>query len=185
MCDESNLADRFHALVQKGSDDECWPWVGKTDALGYGRICTRKYDGTGHRQSLTHRIAYQLSTGENISEKVICHKCDNPRCCNPSHLFAGTQGDNIRDMHSKGRSASVKGERNPRAILSESDVSLIKMRILQGESVASIARHFLVGHSTVLHIKAGDTWKWVTAKTELSLPLPERRSAISIPRHPA
>lgn len=167
-----DVSKRLWRKIARGSDDECWPWIGKCDSLGYGRINMPGNTTTGHRQALAHRVAYEITTGENIDGKVIRHCCDNPPCCNPRHLVTGTQADNIEDMVSRKRSATQKGEHNGRSILSEHDVSLIKSRIINGDSIASIARMFSVGHSTILHIKAGDTWGWVNAMTEVSRPEP-------------
>lgn len=167
-----DVSKRLWEKIAKGDDDECWPWTGKCDSLGYGRINMPGDTTTGHRQALAHRVTYEITTGENIDGKVIRHRCDNPSCCNPRHLVTGTQADNIEDMISRGRHSQRKGEHNGRAILSEHDVSLIKARIISRESIASIARAFCVGHSTILHIKAGDTWGWVNATTEASPPAP-------------
>lgn len=76
----------------------CVLWLGKVNERGYGKI---KNNGKEHR---VHRLVYQLhNPGEDISEKVICHKCDVPSCVNPDHLFSGEQADNMRDMLEKGR----------------------------------------------------------------------------------
>lgn len=96
--------DRFWAKVDiSAGADACWPWLACT-FQGYGRF------QHAHRAHAAHRIAYGL-TYEPISKGLNgCHKCDNPICCNPSHIFIGTQADNIADRHSKGRDA--KGDRN-------------------------------------------------------------------------
>lgn len=74
----------------------CLEFVG-ANRLGYGRIWT------GERVADTHRLAWELTFGPIPSGMVVCHKCDNPPCFNPEHLFVGTQGDNLRDMAAKGR----------------------------------------------------------------------------------
>lgn len=87
----------FWKYADVRSQDECWLWTGGKDEKGYGRIhfMTEKIKA--------HRIAYEMGHGPIEEGLVICHKCDNPSCVNPGHLFAGTQGDNARDMSSKGR----------------------------------------------------------------------------------
>ena len=74
----------------------CWEFVG-ANRLGYGRIWT------GERVADVHRLAWELTSGPIPPGMVVCHKCDNPPCFNPDHLFVGTQGDNLRDMAAKGR----------------------------------------------------------------------------------
>ena len=92
--------DRLWARVDKRSWEECWPWIGKSrHKFGYGII----YQGNGKRMATTSRVAYQLIYGPLASKQHVLHRCDNPACCNPHHLFVGTQGDNVRDALSKGR----------------------------------------------------------------------------------
>ncbi len=79
------------------SEDECWEWQGSLVNKKYGKMIV------GWKYCLTHRIVYELKNGNIPPEMVVCHKCDNPKCCNPKHLFLGTQKDNIHDMISKGR----------------------------------------------------------------------------------
>jgi hypothetical protein len=88
-----SLAERFWAFVERRPNDECWAWNGaKCDRQGRGA-----FQGT-----TAPRISYMLAFGDP-GALFVCHKCDNPRCVNPSHLFLGTQKDNVRDMISKNR----------------------------------------------------------------------------------
>lgn len=89
------IVDRFHALVDKSGD--CWEWTGNKNMLGYGMIW---YDGKNIR---AHRVSYLIFNGDLSDNLFVCHKCDNPSCVNPSHLFLGTSKDNMRDMIKKGR----------------------------------------------------------------------------------
>lgn len=91
----------FWSLVQIGAPDECWPFIGHIDRDGYG-----KYHGHG-----AHREAFRLANGRT-PEMSVLHSCDNPPCCNPTHLYEGTQQQNIADRVARRRSAA--GARNGR-----------------------------------------------------------------------
>jgi hypothetical protein len=90
--------DRFWRKVAKSTDkNACWPWMGGRTKDGYGVV---HYAG---KHITSHRVAYNLSHSESVAAgKVVCHTCDNPPCCNPAHLFTGTQLENARDAQAKG-----------------------------------------------------------------------------------
>lgn len=95
----ADIAERFWARVDRRSEDECWEWSGHRDQRGYGRGGTNKAGGY-----LAHRMAYMLHAGVALPDStLVCHRCDNPPCCNPAHLFTGTHKDNAVDMAAKGR----------------------------------------------------------------------------------
>jgi hypothetical protein len=106
-----SVVDKINLYINKDTD-ECinYPILNKN---GYGEMQAR-LDGK-KMHYLMHRVAYQLYYGEDLTpEDIICHKCDNPKCVNPKHLFKGTHKDNVLDKCKKGRQA--KGEKNGRYI---------------------------------------------------------------------
>lgn len=126
------VARRFWAKVETRSADECWPWLGElkwparavagTSMKGcYGAFYIISEDGKKRRHN-AHRIAWALTHGDAPPDKFVCHSCDDPRCCNPAHLWLGTAGENNRDRHAKGRSRGgmTSNRKQPRADWKES-----------------------------------------------------------------
>ncbi len=97
------LETRFWAKVACGEPDECWPWTGSTcPARGYGHIGLTLVSGKRCVKG-AHRVAWILEFGHIPVGLDVLHRCDNPPCINPRHLFLGTHGDNMRDAVAKGR----------------------------------------------------------------------------------
>lgn len=129
-------AEEFWSLVDTTDVDGCWPWLGPVNGER-GRIA---WDG---RQQYAYRIAWELTTGEPVpAELRACHSCDNPICVRPSHIFLGTDGDNLRDAASKGRlhGPGFRGEAHPRSKGSDADVQrALDMYAAGGMTQAAIA----------------------------------------------
>lgn len=97
-----NRKVRFWAHVDKsGGPDACWPWQGGHVARGYGH--TTWSDDYVRTEIMAHRQAYEFEVGPIAEGLQVCHKCDNPPCCNPAHLFLGTPSENLVDAYTKGR----------------------------------------------------------------------------------
>lgn len=151
------LMDRFWAKVRK--TDTCWLWTGCT-RYGYGLIGS---GGTFGRMVLTHRLSWELHRGPIEDGLFVLHKCDIRACVNPDHLFLGTQDDNIKDMDSKARRRTVspRGDKNPRAKLTEAQATEIIALSKQGTSERKLAERFRVSRAAIRFVLSGRTWKCV------------------------
>jgi hypothetical protein len=152
------VEDRFWSKVdQSGGPDACWEWTASRHQQGYGVF------GYKGKVQKAHRVAYAFAknNGELPANKVL-HSCDNPPCCNPDHLWEGTQQDNMDDMKRKGRRKGIGvGSSNGRAILTDDDVRDIRRRLATGESQQSIANDYDVRQTTISKIKRRKQWAHV------------------------
>lgn len=137
-------------------DSGCLLWQGNRNRpAGYGRL---RLDG---KMILAHRAIWSVINGDIPAGVEVCHKCDNPLCCNPEHLFLGTHTDNMRDMSAKGRTGTHFGIANVNAKLTPDSVRAI--RKLSGTfSQRKIAEMHGVNQAAVWAILAGKTWSHVT-----------------------
>lgn len=146
--------------VQKGSPDECWPWKAAKVGGGYGH-----FQFAGLKRA--NRVAYEITHGPLAPGLCACHRCDNPSCCNPSHIFAGTHAENMRDMRDKGRavftSAGRRGEECYRATVTSEQVRQIRDLYAnsRGRRTAKIARLFGVSRGCCSAIIHRRTWKHI------------------------
>lgn len=150
-----NVSERFWSKVERS--DECWEWKGARFPAGYG-IFSTSHGRSGVSQR-AHRAAWQLSYGPIPPGLVVCHRCDNPPCVRPDHLFLGTNATNQRDMTKKGRGRN--GTRNGRALLTETAIPEIRRRRALGESTRAIAADFGVSPGAIWFITTGKHWKHV------------------------
>lgn len=145
---------RLWGRVEKRGPDDCWEWQGNRDSRGYGRF---RLEG---KSIGVHRAAYILTHGPISADRVVCHRCDNPACCNPAHLFLGTTKDNVQDMIQKGRDAMV-GSANSNAKLTEPDVIRIREMAQTGMTYQAIADHFNVTISLIGKVVTRRMWNHV------------------------
>lgn len=156
---------RFLRYLNKSSEDSCWVYTGSIDRKGYGVVSR---GGRGATCYKAHRLSYELYKGPIPEGLCVCHRCDNPPCCNPSHLFLGTKGDNNRDMYAKGRNNNTnnaKGEHHALAKLNADKVREIrasweseKPRPEQRE----LAKRYGVDQQVIWSVIHRKTWKHVT-----------------------
>ena len=177
--------ERFFSFVDKsGGDDSCWLWTGAKFRRGYGQFKVEPYNVKAHRWSYAHFI------GEIPEGMFVCHRCDNPSCVNPTHLFIGDHKDNMRDMKVKGRAASgdrhwhsLYPEKNPTGIrngrytkpdafpcgtemknskLTEEAVLEIRRRYAAGGVIQrELAKEYGVHRSAIGQVVRNEKWKHV------------------------
>lgn len=137
---KKDLTVKFWSFVEK--TESCWLWRGGLHQKGYGSMG----DGDGSHVR-AHRYSYLLHFGPIPKGKMVCHKCDNPPCVNPEHLFLGTAQSNMDDMIQKGRA------RHPaRHALTASDIEFISGAHASGKSLRQIAGVLRVSHHTVSRV---------------------------------
>lgn len=153
---------RFYRRVDKsagfGPSGDCWRWTGYIGASGYGLFSMGR---RGEPRINAHRAAWIIKFGEVPSALLVCHHCDNRQCVNPDHLFLGTCGDNVRDMHAKGRwkqNVRLVGELNPLSKLTEEMVHEIRS---SGETITVLAARFGVTPGCIAHVRRRLTWRHV------------------------
>lgn len=158
--------ERFDARVRAAGPEECWPFEGGA-VRGYGQFSIRR------RPHKAHRVAYGLAHGEPPAGLCVCHRCDNPACCNPAHLFLGSNPENTADKVAKGRQArgpklaalirtgAPRGEACRSARLTVASVLLIRERHASGGSAAALAAEFGVTPQAVRKVVLRRSWRHV------------------------
>jgi len=125
--------------------NDCWEWQGGKNNKGYGQF------SINNSLTLAHRYSYQYYKGD-ATNKHVCHKCDNPKCVNPAHLFLGSYITNTLDCLIKGRKPTK---------LTKEDVIIIRKLIKDGFACYKIAKIYKVSDTTIKAVKTGKTWNWL------------------------
>lgn len=148
----SDLYEKWASKVRP-MPNGCWEWQGATfQKTGYGRVWF------GGRSLHAHRVAYQLNVGPISPGLCACHRCDNKRCANPSHLFLGTKAENNADRDRKGRRRALRREENPGAVLTESAVTNMRVLRALGATTRAMGPWFGVSQAHVSNVLTGKRW---------------------------
>lgn len=178
VCRNQALRDRAQRRLdsvimdKSGGDDACWPCEGSKMTRGYVTVQVPAGSGKGRHdptarpfRSSAHRLSYALHVGAIEAGQQVCHRCDNPRCANPRHLFLGTPADNTRDMHRKGRGvvpSPMVGADHPRTKLTAQIVASAVARVRAGENRRTVATDIGLSKGGFDCIMSGHTWGHVT-----------------------
>ena len=150
--------ERFWTKVDRSG--ECWEWLSTKNPKGYGRFSVTVSPATPRQHWYSaHRLAWSWENESETGELCVCHRCDNPGCVNPAHLFLGTDLDNARDRDAKGRRLAPIGEANGRAKLTAAEVESIRAEFAAARPRAELALQYGVSRKSIDDIIARRTWK--------------------------
>ena len=148
------LLNRFLQRIDIDAKTGCWNWTGSRLKNGYGQI----WVGGDQVVIRTHQLAYDLycypEREQGNPDHFVLHKCHNPACCNPEHLYLGSNQQNMNDMTGAGR--ETRGSRHRGSKLIETDIATIRDRYAKGESAKAIAKDYGVSPNTIRRIKDRD-----------------------------
>lgn len=162
------IADRLWAKTDIKGPDDCWEWQGFRHPKGHGQI------GRGRRAeglTYTHIAAWEVENGPVPVGAFVCHRCDNPPCVNPRHLFLGTPADNTADMVAKRRHSH--GLRHATK-LTETDVIAVRRMLAGGSTQQSVADRFSVSRSMIGQIGRFNRWALTESEPEVADELKSR-----------
>jgi hypothetical protein len=151
------LEQRLMKHVSVGDKDQCWLWKGPKDRDGYGHLTV------DHKDILAHRLSLEIFLGRPIRPELwVLHKCNNPMCVNPSHLYEGTAKDNTKDSIAAGTHPTEKIRSgamvHPKAKLTAEQVVEIGKRLEAGESPSNLAKEYRVSRTRIYEIKNKKHW---------------------------
>jgi len=152
--------ERFIKKLSLDYDTGCWNWTGYLNG-GYGAFCIGGPIRT-NRVRKAHRVAWEIYNGEIPDGMCVCHHCDNPKCCNPNHLWLGTHKQNMEDMKSKGRlkyNPAKSGELHHNNKFAEMDITSMREMYAKGYTQDEIATIFNTSQPVVSAIVNHKRWK--------------------------
>lgn len=155
---------KFHSKYIK--TDGCWEWQGCL-ASGYGMLfVTHTMNGITRRWIGAHRYSLMLNLDISTLEfrQKVCHTCDNPSCVNPSHLYLGTNQQNMLDAVARGLSNNVNGEQHGRSVLKKEQVLQIRSLVYEGYTHRRLAKMFNVSSGCISDILSGRRWNHLLSK---------------------
>ena len=148
-----NFEERFWKKVKKGKPEECWEWMAGRFVDGNGNF----WDGK--KNEYANRYSWYLHYGDIPKGLLALHRCDNPPCVNPNHLFLGTHKDNIADCIKKGRKVILRGEDHGMSKLTKEKVLEIRRLLGEGKLQKTLAQIFDVTPTTIHEVGRRKTWK--------------------------
>lgn len=159
------LDDRFWTKVDKETPNGCWEWTASRNNNGYGLF---RPGGLAPKR-LAHRLSWVHHNGPLGDGQYVLHKCDNPKCVNPDHLFVGSKKDNMQDCKAKGRNRYIRpnvppprhvGSDHPRAKMTEDDVAQFRHRLSENQiSLRGLARETGLNVKTLSNMRDRITWR--------------------------
>jgi hypothetical protein len=147
---KKGTAEYFWSRLDGDNINECWNFHGATTNFGYGKLTFNK------QWWMSHRLAWTLVNGPIPENMWVLHRCDNPSCCNPQHLFLGTYQINVTDCVLKERNA--RGEKHGRSKLTVAEVRHIKLSNLPG---AALSEMYKIAPGQISAIRSGKKWKHI------------------------
>ena len=171
-----SIIDRFWSKVDRSTGpNECWPWLGARKTAGYGNFFVHRDPPSKEGQAVfmnAHKFAYTITYGPIAAGEVVRHHCDTPSCCNPAHLTAGTQQENIADAIERGRihpsengrragplGGLVNGLRT--AHLTDREAIEIIQRRAHGVGVRELVITYQADRTVIFNILEGRTYRWI------------------------
>lgn len=148
------LKNKLLANVDISAETGCWNWTAGKHPKGYGHI------RSGGKIKAAHRVSYEIHCGTIEDGLHVCHRCDNPACINPDHLFLGSNVDNMADKIAKGRQSRLHGADNGKAKLTDTAVRAI--RAAKGIPSSELANKYGVNRSQIWLVRTGKRWTHIS-----------------------